>query len=206
MAVRRVNATRSELLKLKRRTKLAERGHDLLKEKRDGLMRKFMELLHFYRDEEFRVSKTMARSLRRLVVARVTLSEDELDSLVALSKRRVALEVSESFVMNVKSPSFRAVVKQEGECVGHQGTPLDADVALAEFKKALDEVVALAETQKKIQLLAPEAERTRRRVNALRYVILPQLKALISGIEMKLGEMERSSFATLLRLQETVLK
>jgi len=79
-------------------------------------------------------------------------------------------------------------------------------LALAEFKTALVDVVALAETQKKIQLLAPEAERTRRRVNALKYVILPQLNALIRGIEMKLGEMERSSFATLLRLQETVFK
>ena len=206
MAARRVNATRSELLKLKRRTKLAGRGHDLLKEKRDGIMRKFMELVRFYRDEENRVSKTLSLSLKRLVVARVTLSDDELDSLVALSRRRVVLEVGESFLMNVKTPTLRAVVKEEGECVGHQGTPLDADVALCEFKAALVDVVALAETQKKIQLLAPEAERTRRRVNALKYVILPQLNALIRGIEMKLGEMERSSFATLLRLQETVLK
>ncbi|MEM0475989.1 MAG: V-type ATP synthase subunit D [Candidatus Norongarragalinales archaeon] len=206
MAVKRVNTTRSELLKLKRRTKLAVRGHDLLKEKRDGLLRKFMELVRFYREEEARVSKAVARSLRRLVVARVTFSDDELDSLAELSRRRVALEVGESFVMNVKSPTLRVVVKQEGDCIGHQRTPLDADVALSEFKPLLAEVVRLAETQKKIQLLAPEAERTRRRVNALKYVILPQLNALIRGIEMKLGEMERSSFATLLRLQETVLK
>ncbi|MFH0973754.1 MAG: V-type ATP synthase subunit D [Candidatus Micrarchaeota archaeon] len=213
MAKLNVKPTRSELLKLKNRIRLAVRGHDLLEEKRDGLLRKFMDLIRVYKKKEKSVGDSLASASRKLMTTRMVLGERVFDSLFVFRKRRVFVEVEESFVMNVKTPSFKLIEEREGKrtgggsqrVVGAGATPLDFDLAVKEFAQVLPEIVALAEVEKKISLLAPEAEKTRRRVNALKYVIIPSFQETAKSIELKLAEMERSSFAILMRLKETVL-
>ncbi len=208
MAELHINATRSELLKLKRRIKLAKRGHKLLKEKRDGLMRSFMELVREYKLRYKNLEVMMDKAISRMIVARVQMKEDSLENLLILQPNFVKLEVKKYYSMNISVPALNLTGQEDVASYAHgfYDVPIEVDQAFSDFSDILADVVKLAEIEKRIKLLAPEVEKTRRRVNALEHVIIPRFESAARDIKMKLDEMERSSFTTLLRLKETTIK
>ena len=197
----KVNATRMELLKLKKRVKLAKRGHKLLKDKRDELMKQFLSLIHQNRELREKIEKDIAVVYQNFMVARALMSPEALEEALMLPKTQLTVDISTSLIMSVQVPKIE--VEQEGEgfiSYGMYGTPFALDQSLEALSALLPNLIRLAEMEKSLELLAQEIERTRRRVNALEYVLIPELETTTRFIEMKLDEMERSALTTLMSI------
>jgi V/A-type H+/Na+-transporting ATPase subunit D len=137
-------------------------------------------------------------------VARAVMSRELLEEAIMAPKQRVYMEMTTTIVMNVRVPRFS--LRQEGEPLsyGFVDTSGELDAALAAFSEVLSLLVRLAEVEKSAELLADEIERTRRRVNALEYVMIPELQAAVKSISMKLSEQERSNVARLMKIKDIV--
>lgn len=199
-----VSPTRMELLKLRRRVAVAVRGHKLLRDKRDELMKEFLRLVRENRELRVEVEKKLVAAFRSFLVARAVMSREALEAAIMAPKQRVFLDVGTTSIMNVRVPRFS--LRQEGDILsyGFLDTSAELDTALVSFSEALAMLVRLAEVEKSAELLAEEIERTRRRVNALEYVLIPELQAAVKSIDMKLSEQERSNVARLMRIKEIV--
>lgn len=209
MAEVRVNATRMELLKQKRRLAMAQRGHRLLKDKRDELMQQFMGLVEGARGLRERVEEALVRGLQSFLLARAEMPREVLyEALmtggVAADGRAGILSVKLDSVMNVEVPRFALQDSRDPYGYGLATTSAELDRALTAFAGVLPELIKLAEIEKAMELLAEEIEKTRRRVNALEQILIPQLEGNIKFIYMALDEMERSSRAQLLRIKEII--
>lgn len=209
MAEVRVNATRMELLRQKKRLAMAQRGHRLLKQKRDELMHRFMELVEESRGLRERVEEALARGFRSFLLARAEMSKEGLyEALMTGRDSRgrgdSLLAVRMDSVMNVQVPRFALKDSREPYAYGFATTSAELDRALAAFAGVLPELIKLAEIEKAMELLAEEIETTRRRVNALEQILIPQLEQTIRFIYMALDEMERSSRAQLLRIKDII--
>jgi V/A-type H+-transporting ATPase subunit D len=206
----RVNATRMELLRQKKRLAMAQRGHRLLKQKRDELMHRFMELVEQRRGLRERVEEALVLGFRSFLVARAEMSKEVLyEALMTggdMADRAGAplLAVRMDSVMNVQVPRFALQDSREPYAYGLATTSAELDRALTTFSEVLPELIKLAEIEKAMELLAEEIEKTRRRVNALEQILIPQLEQTIKFIYMALDEMERSSRAQLLRIKEII--
>jgi len=199
-----VGATRMQLLRLKRRLAVARRGHKLLKDKQEEMMRVILDLVAEIREHRLKVEGAMARILGRFAIARASYGSEALDEAVMLPSKQVSVKVTTKKVMNVKVPVFGKEISGRTRCYGFATTSGELDLALEELENLLDPLLALAEKEKSLELLAAEMERTRRRVNALEFVLIPNLEETVKFINLKLAEAERSDQTRLMRVKEII--
>ncbi len=201
-----VNATRMELQKLKKRIKIARRGHKLLKDKQDELMRQMLSQIEEVKRSRIEIEKEFQSILQSFVLAQSELGKEQMEESLALPTKQVSILVETKNLMSVKVPEFRKEVSGDIICYGFLNTSGEMDFALLKFEKFLDTLIHLAQMEKKVQLLADEIDKTRRRVNALEYKLIPSLEETIRYITMKLAEIERSNLTRLMKVKDIVRK
>lgn len=208
MAELNVNPTRMELARIKKSLAAAERGHRLLKDKRDELMRRFLDMVREAKELREKTEAELAAANRSFAVAAALLGRDTVSSALLFPKRETAVAVSTRNIMSVEIPSFRAEAAAEGDIFsyGYAFTGAELDNAVSELSRAFGDMLRLAELEKGAELLAAEIERTRRRVNALEYVMLPNYRDTIRRITMKLDETERSNTARLMKVKDMIIE
>ncbi len=207
MAEIRVNPTRMELKKLKTRYATARRGHKLLKDKRDELMKQFLEVVRADKELREKIEAGLARAYGSFSVAAAVSSPAMLQEAMILPRRQGELTVGYRNMMSVTVPTFSMkMIGQGGGCsYGFAFTSGELDGALHELGEMTEDLIRLAELEKTAQLLAEEIERTRRRVNALEYIMMPQLQEGIKRITMKLDENERGNLTRLMKVKDMML-
>ena len=210
MAGTQINPTRMELTRLKRKLVTAVKGHRLLKDKRDELMREFLDLVRENMALRVKVEEGIRSANANFVLAKAGMSEEVLRSALMAPKQEVNLEVGKKNVMSVDIPVFRYSTRTSDEndiySYGFAFTTGDLDSAVKSLADILPDMMKLAETEKACQLMAAEIEKTRRRVNALEHVIIPDTRAGIRYITMKLDENERSTQVRLMKVKDMMLK
>ena len=210
MATQHVNPTRMELTRLKKKLVTAIRGHKLLKDKRDELMRQFLELVRENQALRQKVEAAVEASNRRFMLARAAMQEEALNTALLAPKQEVYLECGTRNVMSVEIPQFTCKTRTPNEgdifSYGFAFTSGELDEAVEALSGVLPELLRLAETEKSCQLMAAEIEKTRRRVNALEHVMIPQLQENIRYITMKLDENERSTQIRLMKVKDMMLQ
>lgn len=210
MARLNVNPTRMELSKLKTKLISARRGHKLLKDKRDELMRQFMNLIKENRKLRAEVEASISTANRYMAVAGSVMQREVLETALMLPKQEVELEVTEKNVMSVNipvfSPKYRTSDANDIYSYGTAFTSIDLDGAVASLSEVFPKMIRLAEIEKACQLMADEIEKTRRRVNALEHIMIPDYEETIKFITMKLSENERSTTTSLMKVKDMVLK
>ena len=209
MASRTINPTRMELTRLKGRLKTAVRGHKLLKDKRDELMRQFLENVRLNRKLRAEVEESIAKANQALAVAGAVMSPDALRQALLYPVQELNVSMTLKNVMSVNVPvyDFKIEEKAGGICpYGFAQTSGELDDALGVLSAVFQDMLKLAEVEKKNQLLADEIEKTRRRVNALEYVMIPDLAKNIRYISMKLEENDRSTKVRLMKVKDMVLQ
>lgn len=210
MARLNVNPTRMELSKLKKKLVSAQRGHKLLKDKRDELMRQFMILIKENRQLRSEVETAIAEADRYMAVAGSVMQREALETALMLPKQEVELDVGEKNVMSVYipvfSPKYRTSDTNDIYSYGTAFTSADLDGAVSALSDIFPKMIRLAEVEKACQLMADEIEKTRRRVNALEHIMIPDYQETIKYITMKLSENERSTTTSLMKVKDMVLK
>ena len=210
MAVMNVNPTRMELTNLKKKLVTARRGHKLLKDKRDELMRRFLELVRENKALRQKVEAGIKAANVHMAVARSVMSDEALEVALMMPAQRMSVDVTEKNIMSVRVPVFKTRVKaaNDGEIYsyGYAFTSCDLDDAVQALSDIMPDMLRLAEVEKTCQLLASEIEKTRRRVNALEHVMIPQYEDTIKYITMKLDENERSATTRLMKVKDMMLK
>lgn len=210
MAGKQVIPTRMELTRLRRKLATARRGHKLLKDKRDELMRRFLDLVRENLALRREVEQGIRRARGNFVLAAAGMSEEELHLAMALPKQEIGIEVSERNIMSVEVPVFDAQTRTSSPgdlyAYGTAFTAADLDDAVASLQSVLPAMLRLAEIEKSCRMLAAEIEKTRRRVNALEHVMIPQLEENIRAISMKLDENERSTQVRLMKVKDMMLE
>lgn len=200
----KVNPTRMELLRLKRRLKIAQKGHKLLKEKRDGLMKEFMQIIKDAKETREDLENKLKIIFNSYTNANASMSPQSMETASALTNQKLSLETKVKNIMSVKIPVFS--VKFEGDWLsyGFYDTSSELDKAIMNLNSTIPLMFKLSQIEKSAQLLATEIEKTRRRVNALEHVLIPNINETIKYISMKLSEQERSSIATTMRIKELI--
>ena len=211
MAKLNVNPTRMELSRLKIRLKTAVRGHKLLKDKQDELMRQFIDMIKKNKKLRERVEKMLQNSFKDFLLSRGVMSDEMLENAIAYPKEKIGVEVKKKNIMSVNVPQMTFVRENEGNQgmiypYGYAQTSADLDDAIDGLKTVMDNLLELAEVEKACQLMADEVEKTRRRVNALEYMTIPQLQETIRFIQMKLDENERGSITRLMKVKDMMSK
>ncbi|MDE6788440.1 MAG: V-type ATP synthase subunit D [Ruminococcus sp.] len=210
MARLNVNPTRMELGSLKKKLASAQRGHKLLKDKRDELMRQFMNLIRENKQLRTEVEEGIAEANKYMAVAGSVMQREVLETALMLPKQEVELEVSEKNVMSVYipvfSPKYRTGDTDDIYSYGTAFTSVDLDGAINALSEIFPKMIRLAEIEKACQLMADEIEKTRRRVNALEHIMIPDYQETIKYITMKLSENERSTTTSLMKVKDMVLK
>ena len=209
MAILNVNPTRMELTNLKRKLVTARRGHKLLKDKRDELMRRFLDMVRENKELRIEVEQGIERANTAMSVARCVMSDKSLDVALMLPRQEMSLEVSEKNVMSVMIPVFDVKFKTADEndiySYGFAETSGELDDAVKALSDIMPKLIRLAELEKSCRLMADEIEKTRRRVNALEHVMIPQYEETIKFIAMKLDENERSTTTRLMKVKDMML-
>jgi len=201
----RANPNRMQLLRLRRRLVLARRGHKLLKDKQEELMRRFLGMVHEARDLRAAVESELAVAYGTFVSARLEMDGAAMESALAFSRRLVALKADREQVMNLKVPKFAVEFPEHGEFgYGYLETSGELDRALRQYADVMPKLMRLAEVEKAVQLLAAELEKTRRRVNALEHILVPSLEETIRFISDRLGEFERETATRLMKIKDIV--
>jgi V/A-type H+/Na+-transporting ATPase subunit D len=203
----RVNPTRMELLKLKKRVTMAKRGHRLLKDKRDQLMKEFLRLIRENKALREELETKLSKAFRSFLIASAMMSSEVMEEALMYSKGQVAVDVNLSTTMGVTVPKFtleQSDDQGEAYSYGFVGTSSELDASLGIFAETLPLMMKLSEVEKAVELLADEIEKTRRRVNALEYVMIPNLEKAVKSIGMKLGEQERSNITRLMKIKDLV--
>ncbi|MCG8499623.1 MAG: V-type ATP synthase subunit D [Firmicutes bacterium] len=210
MAIMRVNPTRMELTRLKKRLKVARRGHKLLKDKRDELMKQFLELVRKNKELREKVEEMLMKVHDNFLIARAVMSSEILEEALMFPKQSVSLDVSIKNIMSVDVPVFDFKTRSEDESniypYGFATTSGELDGAIGTLSEVLPYMLELAQMEKAAQLLAEEIEKTRRRVNALEYVMIPQLEETIKYITMKLDENERGNLTRLMKVKDMMVE
>ncbi|MBO4375211.1 MAG: V-type ATP synthase subunit D [Lachnospiraceae bacterium] len=210
MASKAITPTRMELTRLKRKLITTRRGHKLLKDKRDELMRQFMDMVRQNMELRKKVEEGIARANKNFVLAKSTMSDEAVKVAFMAAKQEVSLEVSDKNVMSVEIPVFDTKMKTNDEndiySYGFAFTSSDLDDAVKSLSDILPDMLKLAEIEKGCQLMAAEIEKTRRRVNALEHVLIPETEANIKYISSKLDENERSTQIRLMKVKDMLLE
>ena len=210
MASKTINPTRMELTRLKGRIKTARRGHKLLKDKRDELMKQFMEVVRRNRALRRRVEEGLEKAGRAMAVAGAVMSPEMLEQALLYPKQSVELDVTYRNVMSVNVPVYHFHTANEDPTeiypYGFAQTSGELDAALEALGQVFRDMLELAEVEKTMQLLSQDIEKTRRRVNALEYVVIPEMQRNIRYITMKLDENERGNTTRLMKVKDMVLQ
>ena len=205
-----VNPTRQELTRLKARLKTSVRGHKLLKDKRDELMKQFMDVVRENRALRQKVEKALTQAHASFTVASAIMSPEMLEQSLMYPKQSVDLTMSFQNIMSVNVPEYHFKTKNEDQGdiypYGFAATSGALDDAVDALAGVFQDMLRLAEIEKTTQLLAEEIEKTRRRVNALEYVKIPQMQENIRYITMKLDENERANTIRLMKVKDMILK
>ncbi|MEE0955998.1 MAG: V-type ATP synthase subunit D [Eubacterium sp.] len=210
MAGTHVNPTRMELTRLKKKLLTARKGHKLLKDKRDELMRQFLEMVRENRALRVKVEAAIKEANKSLALARSSMSDEAVRVAFMSPKQRVTLDVDYKNIMSVEVPeySFQTRTSNPNDIYsyGFAFTSADLDDGVMKLSEILPDLLKLAETEKSCQLMAAEIEKTRRRVNALEHVMIPDMERSIKEITMKLDEAERSSQSRLMKVKDMMLE
>lgn len=199
-----VNATRMELLTLRKRVALASRGHRLLSDKRDEISRQLVQIVKEIQPLREKVEQNLLETCRRFMLARASMEPEENKSSLEIPTKKFSLAVSFSSIMNVKVPQLAKEIEGEIICYGFGTTSGELDVALLSLEEAFDSLIELAEKEKQAKLLATELQMTRRRVNVLEHVVIPELKQTIRYIFDKLAEAERDNISRLMKIADMI--
>ena len=202
-----VTPTRMELFQLKKRVKLAEKGHDLLKEKRDALVMEFFKIYEKRNTLRKELEKYLHDAYKSLNSAFLMLGNESVIQAAQSTKKSSEIDVKSKNIMGVIIPSMSEIetersFTQRGYSLSNTSPSLD--VAANNFEIALKKIIRLSEVEGTIKKLAIEIEKTKRRVNALEYIFLPKLKRSIKYIQMRLDEMERENFFRLKRIKSLI--
>lgn len=210
MARLNVNPTRMELTRLKNSLAVATKGHKLLKDKRDELMRQFMDVVKENKVLRDRVETGLTGAFASLQVASAIMSPEMLEQALLYPRQSVELDMKFKNIMSVNVPVYSFTTKNNDPSeiypYGFAQTSGELDDALEQMAKVFEDMLKLAQVEKTMQLLAEEIEKTRRRVNALEYVMIPELEQNIKYITMKLEENENATKVRLLKVKEMVLQ
>ena len=210
MANTAITPTRMVLNQLKGRLKTARRGHKLLKDKRDELMRQFMDVVRRNKELRTKVEQGLTAAFASQQVASAIMSPEMMEQALLYPRQSVELDLSYKNIMSVNVPRYRFQTKNNDPSeifpYGFAQTSGELDDALEKLAQVFQDMLELAEVEKTMQLLAEEIEKTRRRVNALEYVMIPELEGNIKYISMKLEENENSTKVRLLKVKEMVLQ
>ncbi len=210
MAIMNVNPTRMQMSKLKKQLLTARRGHKMLKDKRDELMRQFIELVQENKKLRDKVEKELSECNAHFINASAVMSRQTLDSSLMSSKQQTGIDVKSKNIMSVDVPVFETVSASpdEGDIFpyGFAFTSFELDDAVSSLNEVLPDLIKLAEMEKSCELMAAEIERTRRRVNSLEHVMIPRYEETIKYISMKLEENDRSSRTRLMKVKDMLLE
>ena len=210
MAELRVNPTRMEMKRIQTRYQTARKGHKLLKDKRDELMKQFLDVVREDKALRARVEESLATVYQSFTIASAVSSPKMLEEALICPKKECDLTVDYQNMMSVTVPKFSMRVLAEGNSdsynYGLAFTSGELDSSLRELSGIMEDLLRMAELEKTAQLLAEEIERTRRRVNALEYILMPQYLATIKSIKMKLDENERGNTTRLMKVKDMMLQ
>ena len=210
MAQLRVNPTRMEMKRLQTRYQTARKGHKLLKDKRDELMRRFLDVVREDKELRERVEAALQDFYQSFTVASAVMSPQMMETALICPKKEGALDVSYQNMMSVTVPVFRMQMLTEGSSdsynYGMAFTSGELDASLRALGGIMEDMIRMAELEKTAQLLAEEIERTRRRVNALEHILMPQYLDAIKTIKMKLDENERGNTTRLMKMKDMMLR
>jgi V/A-type H+-transporting ATPase subunit D len=199
-----INATRMELLLLRRRVALAARGHRLLSEKRDEISRQLIQISRQLGSLRKEVEKELIETSRRFVMARASMEPENIKSAMEVPTKKFSLVISFANIMSVKVPKFAREIEGEIISYGFSTTSGELDIALKGLEKVFDRLLELAEKEKQAQLLADELQKTRRRVNVLEHIVIPEMQQMIRFIYDKLAEAERDNISRLMKITEMI--
>ncbi|MCS7242261.1 MAG: V-type ATP synthase subunit D [Candidatus Caldatribacterium sp.] len=196
-----VNPNRMELMKLRNRLAMARRGHKLLKDKLDALVQDFIRIVRENANLRREVEREVVKAFEAQNVASLMLSETDKDLVTLASQQKLLLDVRTRYLTGVRVPRFEVKIEGDPYSYGVVHTPAELDAAFRSFSRVLPLMIRLAEAEKTIELLAVEIEKTRRRVNALEYVLIPNLEETIKYIQLKLEELARSAITGIMRIK-----
>ena len=209
MATTQINPTRMELTRLKKKLTTAVRGHKLLKDKRDELMRQFLDMVRENKRLREKVDADILAVNQNFVMARASMSDEALNTAMLAPTQEVSLDTDTRNVMSVDIPVLHAKTRtanpEDIYSYGFAFTSGDLDDAVKSLADILPDLLRLAEIEKSCQLIAAEIEKTRRRVNALEHVMIPETQKNIQYITMKLDENERSTQIRLMKVKDMML-
>lgn len=200
----RVNPNRMELIRLRRRLGLARRGHKLLKDKQDDLVKRLQNLIKEISNERKELEDILKRAYNNLLVTRGVLWHHQWLEIFSAPKVEIKIETKYIPVMNLRLPKFSYRLEGNSYTYSWAETPGSMDDAVKELKDALRLMIKLAQDEKWLFIIAKELEKTRRRVNALEYILIPNLGETIKFISMKLSELERGNIVRMLKIKELV--
>ena len=210
MAGTQVNPTRMELTRLKKKLVTAVRGHKLLKDKRDELMRQFLDKVRENKALREEVETALVSANQNFMLARAGMPDEMLNTALLAPKQELTISAGTQNVMSVEIPDFdfktRTPDQNDMYSYGFSFTTGDLDDAILSLSEVFPKMLKLAEVEKSCQLMAAEIEKTRRRVNALEHVMIPELQTNIKYITMKLDENERSTQIRLMKVKDMMLK
>lgn len=210
MAKKQVNPNRMELLRLKKQLVTARRGHKLLKDKRDELMRQFLDLIRANRVLRLKVEQLIAAANQDMLLARAVMDNASLETALMAGKESLTLDIDTKNIMSVNVPIFASLFDVSGEIeglpYGLASTAGELDQAILALHEAFPVMLELAEVEKSAQLLADEIEKTRRRVNSLEYILIPELISQIRSITMKMDENERGNLTRLMKVKDMIVR
>ena len=189
---------------MRKRVALAARGHHLLSEKRDEISRQLIQIARQIQPLRKRVEAELLETCRRFMLARATMEPEDIKAALEVPTKKFSLTVKLARVMNVKVPHLLKEMSGEIICYGFAATSAELDVALLALERAFDGLIELAEKEKQARLLATELQMTRRRVNVLEHVLIPELRETIRFIYDKLAEAERDNTTRLMKIADII--
>ena len=200
----KVNPNRMEILRLKKRLVLCRRGHKLLKQKQDELLRILNLLIGKAGNLREEVEQKLSRAHHLFSLARVVLGDRVVEDVVTFLGVETHIEVGQKQILNLRAPEFRVRLEGDIRNYGLLMTNGDLDEAIGLFSLVIPDIVRLCEVENQIAIVSEEVEKTRRRVNALEHILIPDLEGTIRIIVMKLEELERGSRVRLMKVKEMV--
>ncbi len=206
MAQTTVNPTRMELMRLKKELSTASRGHKLLKDKQDEMVRQFMNLIKENMELRKKVEKSLETISNTFNEARLKMSYAGLMEALLVPSQNIDIEVDDYSIMNIKVPKLNVKSSEATDITySFAFTPCELDESVLKLSALVKDMVRLAEIEKSCDMLAVEIEKARRRVNAIEYVLIPNLEENIHYITMKLEDNERSNIIRLMKSKEIIL-
>ena len=207
----KVNPTRMNLSILKGKLETSSRGHKLLKDKQDELMRQFITLIKENKKLRLEVEEKLQNSFKAFLMASAAMSPEMLEEAISLPTMQTFVKIKKKNVMSVDVPEMEFITKKTAEDAsrypyGYAQTTSDLDYAIDDLTEVMDELLTLTQKEKAAQLLANEIEKTRRRVNALEYKTIPDLEETIKYIRSKLDESERANITRLMKVKDIISK